>query len=356
MLLLVFSLAACAAPAPTPAPAPAPTPAPAPEVIRWRMYQNSGSLAVSELDKRTWRWPANYLELGEKFNQVSDGRLQVQVMTPAELGFKGTEILRAMNDNLVEVAEVGWGYHAKEVPWLGIIELPFLIRESYVEHRIVLDVFRPYLEEMANTYDFTIYQLTRQHSLPCLAFYTKIPINSVDDLKGLKIRIYDPYQEGFLAEAGATPVFMPFSEVPAALAQGVIDGAFTSVGLGTMMGVYESGIRYETGTYPGLAMGGIAVNNKALNSLPSDLQQVVVDVMKWFNDNNIAHTYNPVFAWEMMKADEDAGLTITPGTPEFNATLEEMARRSSWAKYEEDAGALGTEIIDKSLAALGRPR
>ncbi|MFC2009194.1 TRAP transporter substrate-binding protein DctP [Chloroflexota bacterium] len=324
------------------------------EVIRWRMYQNSGSLEISELSERTWRWPANYLALAEELGRASNGRIEMEVMTPAGLGFTGTDVMRALEDNLVEVAEIGWGYYSGELPWLGINELPFLVRDPYVEHRMVMDVFEPYLQDAADDYDFTLYFLSRQHALPYLAIYSKVPIDSIDDLQGLKLRIYDQYHAGFIEEAGATGVFMPFSEVPMAIEQGVVDGAITSCGLVSLMGIHESGIKYQTCMFPGMTTSGFAVGNKALEALPQDLQGVVADVMGWFEDMNIAHVYNPVFAWEMMAADRALGNEITFPQSPFVDTLEEYAKVSSWQDYLDDAGPMGQEILDACMAKLGR--
>jgi len=360
ILLVIFAIALLGAPATACAPAgtsdgSGATPTSGQDTeFRWRMYQNSGSLAVSELDERTWRWPANYLALAEELGEASNGRIEAEVMTPAGLGLTGTDVLRAMNDNLVEFGEIGWGYHSTEAPWLGIIELPFLLRDPYVEHRMACEVFMPYLQTLADTYDVTVYHLTRQHALPYLAFYTKNPVNTVDDLRGLKIRIYDKYHAGFIEKAGATPVFMPFAEVPMAIAQGVIDGAFTSCGLVSAMKINESGIKYQTGAFPGMALTGFAVANKAYNELPSDLQGVVVDVMKWFSDMNIAHQYNAAFAWEMMAADKALGNEITPPQSPFIDILEGYARETSWKKYLEDAGPQGQQILDECLQKFGR--
>ena len=179
-------------------------------------------------------------------------------------------------------------------------------------------------------------------------------MDEVEDLKGLKIRIYNVYQEGFLKKAGASPIFMPYAEVPMALAQGIVDGVFTSAGLVTHFKGDEAGLKYETGIYPGFVLIGFGVSDKAFNALPADLQQIVVDVMNWFTHENTAHQYNPVFSDELLQADRDVGMTITPPQPEFANILEEYAKETSWVQFIEDTGAKGEEMLKKMLAAQGR--
>jgi TRAP-type C4-dicarboxylate transport system substrate-binding protein len=294
--------------------------------------------------------------MAEKMKEASGGRLEIQVMTPAELGFKGTEILSSLRDNILEIAEVPYSFSTGELPWLGIADIPFSFREPYLEHAKVTKAIRPDIEKLAADYDHTIYYLGREHMLPYLVLYTKKPIKSIEDMKGLKIRIYNVYQEGFLKEAGVAPVFMPYAEVPMALAQGIIDGVLTSGGLASQLKVKEAGVTYETGLYPGYILTSVGVSNKAFKALPADLQQTVLDVMKWFDAENTAHCYNPVFGDALLQSDRDLGMTITPPQPAMVDILEGYAKKTSWVSFAKDAGAKGTDLLDKMLAIQGRSR
>ena len=55
-----------------------------------------------------------------------------------------------------------------------------------------------------------------------------MPINSVDDLKGVKIRSPEGLAAEVFKRAGASPVSLPFSEVYTALEKGVVDAADAS--------------------------------------------------------------------------------------------------------------------------------
>jgi TRAP-type C4-dicarboxylate transport system substrate-binding protein len=57
-------------------------------------------------------------------------------------------------------------------------------------------------------------------------FFTKNPVNSIDDLKGLKIRVSnDPIMNGMVEGLGASPTVVSFGELYSALQTGVVDGA-----------------------------------------------------------------------------------------------------------------------------------
>ena len=68
--------------------------------------------------------------------------------------------------------------------------------------------------------------------LPAAEFYCRDDINSVDDLKGKKIRVQGVSQSDLAKAFGASAVTIPFGEVVPALEKGVVDCGIT----GTMPG------------------------------------------------------------------------------------------------------------------------
>ena len=57
--------------------------------------------------------------------------------------------------------------------------------------------------------------------------WTKAPINTLDDLKGKKIRIFAKAQSDYLAALNASTVSIPLAELYSALERGVVDGCIT---------------------------------------------------------------------------------------------------------------------------------
>ena len=104
------------------------------------------------------------------------------------------------------------------------------------------------------------------------------PIESPDDLKGLKMRV--PQQEVYVINAsvlGVNPQELPYSEVYMALKTGVVDGQDNAVSNIWDYKVYEvqkylTISRYATGPDP------FMVNLAWFNSLPADLQKIFDEV------------------------------------------------------------------------------
>ena len=108
-------------------------------------------------------------------------------------------------------------------------------------------------------------------------FYLKDPIQSVDDLKNRRIRVFPTVQP--VAEAlGASPLVLPISEIYTAMERGAIDGfVFGPMGLGDQ---YEGLINQIVA--PGFYQGGfnMVANEQVWSDLPDDLRERVVTFIR----------------------------------------------------------------------------
>ncbi|MCI2282567.1 TRAP transporter substrate-binding protein [Colwellia sp. MSW7] len=108
----------------------------------------------------------------------------------------------------------------------------------------------------------------------------KKEINSVEDLQGLKMRIPGFFGE-VLAKLGAKPTNIPSGELYTALERNTIDALeWVGPSLDLRMGFHKIAPYYYTGWHePGTELQ-FMVNEKAFNSLPKDLQQILTVAMK----------------------------------------------------------------------------
>ena len=108
----------------------------------------------------------------------------------------------------------------------------------------------------------------------------KKEINSVEDLKGLKMRI-PGFAGEVLAKLGAKPTNIPAGELYTALERNTIDALeWVGPSLDLRMGFHKIAPFYYTGWHePGTELQ-FMVNEKAYNSLPKDLQKILTVAMK----------------------------------------------------------------------------
>jgi len=105
-------------------------------------------------------------------------------------------------------------------------------------------------------------------------------INSVADLKGLKMRI-PGFAGEVLAKLGAKPTNIPAGELYTALERNTIDALeWVGPSLDLRMGFHKIAPYYYTGWHEPGAELQFMVNEKAYNSLPKDLQKILTIAMK----------------------------------------------------------------------------
>lgn len=112
------------------------------------------------------------------------------------------------------------------------------------------------------------------------ALVSKVPINGVDDLEGLKIRSPSGLAATVFKAAGAAPASIPFSDVFTSLEKGVIDAADASAYINNDKNGFHQIARYPL--YPGIhsmAIHQFTINKGLWDNFTED-QQLVLET--WY--------------------------------------------------------------------------
>ncbi|MED5442390.1 MAG: TRAP transporter substrate-binding protein, partial [Pseudomonadota bacterium] len=173
-------------------------------------------------------------------------------------------------------------------------------------------------------------------------------INSVDDLKGLKMRIPGLGGE-VLARAGGTPVTLPGGEIFTSLQTGTIDatewvGPYNDLAFG----LYKVAEHYY---YPGWhepgSMMEFTINKDAFAELPADLQAIVRITAKAINEDMLAE-YTTRNQAALIELKEKHGVDVR----EFPADVLDKLQTLSDEVVAEVAGAdpLSQKVYDSYKA------
>lgn len=204
--------------------------------------------------------------------ELSNGRLKVDYYAAGELAGQGS-VLELVQNGTVEMGGDWPGY------WIGLNTafeplgtsvlnmsgFDFLVwYESGGGREIYNEIYGEYgLKFIGNTVTMTESGVR-----------SNVPINSIEDFKGLQVRVGGLSAPMVMKKLGANPVTVAGSELYEAMQKGVID-AF-EYGQPTLD--YTSGM-YETAKYWSLpawhqtgSLVGIMVNEDAYNALPPELQ------------------------------------------------------------------------------------
>ena len=168
---------------------------------------------------------------------------------------------------------------------------------------------------------------------------TTFPWNSFDDLAGKTLTAAGPNLP-WITAAGVNPVQGSLGEWYTGLETGVIDGAVMFAEATAGFKLYEVAPYYTEIGFGASPQGAITVNLDAFNALPSDVQEILVElgiefeaqIAGWVKEESGA-------AYGVMR---DAGATITSLTD---------AQRSDWANRLSELPNAGAQEAN----ALGLP-
>lgn len=141
------------------------------------------------------------------------------------------------------------------------------------------------------------------------SYGSTVPINTLADLRGLKIRVLaTPMERAVPAQFGATGVPIPFTEVVPALQRKVVDAARTS--LVVMAGAkFHSVTKHLTVVNDGYIAAGSWFSKVWLNKLPADLRKILMETAKdlenWAAANSLGFVKVKTQEWR------DKGATVT---------------------------------------------
>jgi len=219
-------------------------------------------------------WGAGIARFADHVEQMTSGRLKIRIYGAGEL-VPALETFSAVQGGEVEMG------HSAAYYWLG--KVPASIFFCAMPFGMTSSCFTAWMEhgEGQSLWD----ELMAPHgvkSLPLgntgyqMSGWFNRAITTIDDLKGLKIRIAGLANRVY-ARAGAVPVLLPGSEVFTGLSTGVIDavewiGPYNDY----VLGFHRAAKYYYAGSWhePGPSLE-LMINKKAWDSLPSDLQLAI---------------------------------------------------------------------------------
>jgi TRAP-type transport system periplasmic protein len=218
----------------------------------------------------------------QKVQNGSNGRIKVELL-PVFGGGDDIALLNSVRGGGIDGGAVSaaiWP-NAKIFSFVAL-QMPFLI-DNYALEGKVIATSSPIAQRMLKLG-------TERAGLKGLAIFEggqrqivlkKGPVNSLADLKGLKLRsVQSPLLADTLSALGANPDPLPVGEVFGALQNGTVDGLEANSGLVLSNKFYEAGAKHITlanlFTFPAV----LVMNGAKFSALPADLQQVIVNAAR----------------------------------------------------------------------------
>lgn len=305
------------------------------------------TLAAAPALAEKWDMPAgysaknyvtkSYIGFAAAVTKATGGKLEI-VVHPAGSLYKASKILRAVRSGQVPIGARYIGAHAKEDPIFGVDTVPFLATNAEEAWKLY-QASKPALEAALKKRGM---KLLYTAVWPPQGLFSKKPVNSVADMKGVKFRAYDATTAKLARMMGAIPTKTEATEIGQAFSTGVAQSMIASGAIGVFRKMWDyADYFYEVNAW--LPKSVVVVNLDAWNKLDPATQKIVMDeaakaekavwaAMGPTNDN-----YKKIMAKNGMK--------VLEPSKELEAGLKKIGTvmGNDWAKA---AGAEGKAVID----------
>ncbi|MCM3715912.1 TRAP transporter substrate-binding protein [Alkalihalobacillus oceani] len=279
----------------------------------------------------------------ELVEERSDGRIIVDVHANSTLGNE-RDMLEGMQMGTVEMGIISSGPMAGFVPEFALLDLGYLFDSSEIAQEVLTGPIGEQLNE--KMLDVGIRRLATIDA-GFRNIYASKPIQTVEDLQGLKIRTLEtPAHLELFQELGAAPTPMAYSELYTGLQQGVVDAAENVPEAFYSSQHFEVSKVYSETQHVYLTMMYL-ISEDFYNQLPADLQEIVAEAAA-----EAAEYHNGVIA--EVKADiyqslEESGVEIVQ-VDDLTPFIE--GAKASWVKIAESVPN-GDALLADILEATG---
>jgi len=209
----------------------------------------------------------------EKVMAESDGRIKVEKFDTMSLGGTPPQLVDQVSDGVVDLIWTVIGYTPGRYPTTEAFELPFFMTTGEATSK----AFHEYCEKHCAD-EFAGMKVLAWHAHGPGLIHSKNPVNTLEDMRGLKIRGGSRVINQMLEALGSTPIGMPVPATSEALSKGVIDATTVPWEVTPSLRISElvtnhTGFAGDNGLYTQTFL--FAMNQSSYDNLPDDLKAII---------------------------------------------------------------------------------
>jgi len=279
----------------------------------------------------------NVVQFAADVDKATGGRLKITVHPNGSL-FKANEIKRAVQGGQAQIGEILLSGYSNEDPMYGLDSVPFLA-SSYGDATKLWKASRKAIDDR-----FAKQGMKLLYSVPWppQGIYVNKPLNSIADLKGLKMRTYNPNTSRIAELAGAQPVTIQVAELAQAMATGAVNANITSGSTGYDTKVWEQ-IKYFYDTQAWLPKNVVMVSQKAFDALDKADQAALLRVAAEAETRGWKVSEEKT-KWYLDQLTKN-GMTVAPPSAALAADFKKIGETIT-AEWLKTAGADGKAVVD----------
>jgi len=291
----------------------------------------------------THAYHKGYVKFKNLVEERTDGKVEVTIFPHGTLG-GDVQAADSVQMGIAQMALTGTFSLYDHNPKWAMMDLPYLF-ETYdeVDKIITGPIGKELLaKEVGKAYVLGFMENGFRH-----VSNSKRPINTLADMKGLKIRTMKaPVHVSAFKAMGASPTPMPFGELYTAMQTGVVDGEENPPSLFYAVKFYEVQ-KYYSLTYHTYLAGLTLINKPFFDALAPDIQKIIRESF-----NEAAE-----FQRNLVRKDDAEKLELLKDKIAVNQLSKEEIdkfREATKPVYKDWADKIGKDFLNKTLKTLGR--
>ncbi len=187
------------------------------------------------------------------------------ILTPAN------QIYDSMTKGIIDIGWVATGYTPEGFPMLEALELPYGTKNAVNATRMANDFYRQFKPKQLDNVKLLFFTISE-----AAAIHSKKPIRTLNDVKGLKIRVAAGLAVDQVKALGGVPLVMPLGDTYDALRKGVADAVISATD-SLKTSKFAEVTQYTTNNHESATTtcGFVGMNKAKWESLPKDIQDII---------------------------------------------------------------------------------
>jgi len=282
----------------------------------------------------------------QEIQKRTNGRVEV-VHYPANALVPITKTYEAVVTGTVDIGTTLLAYSPGRFPLSEFLSLPLGFSSGYQATKLVNEYYKKFKPA-----EFNETQVLFFHASGPGVFQVKKDINSLDEIKGLRIKA-NAENADIVKKLGGAPVTLPITETYEALQRGIIDGVLLPIEpvKGWKLGdhlrtvILNYAVSYTTAMY-------VVMNKEKWNALPEDIKKVITQTSEEWIEK---------FGKQWNELDEEAlaymkekNIKVVRATPEEHAKVAALMKPiiDEYIKTTTQKGLPGDKVIEFAMSFL----
>ncbi|WP_144184996.1 TRAP transporter substrate-binding protein [Elioraea rosea] len=208
----------------------------------------------------------------EAVGRDSGGRIRVELYPALQLGGQARDLVQQLEDGVVDIIWTVPGFTPGRFPGTEGLELPFVNTGTSAT---MSPAAMEFAEKHLAATEYRGIKIISIHSTDRSVLHTtRKPVRTLEDFRGLRIRVAGRFIGEAMTAFGATPVGIPLPGVYEALARGQVDGMMINWAITAPYRFHEvAKFHTDSAVFQGMLL--TLMNGRSYDRLPADLKAVI---------------------------------------------------------------------------------